>query len=56
MKQTINKLTPTRIEIVETTEQRQEFEKATLEVMKQEHLIAVAKIDELLLQFTEASE
>ena len=49
--ETINKISQTRIEIVETKEEKKEYEKATLEAMKESHLSEVARIDTLLLNF-----
>lgn len=53
MTEKINKLTDTRIEVVKTIEQKKEYEKATLEAMKQTKLDEIAYIDSLLSQFSE---
>jgi hypothetical protein len=49
--ETINKISETRIEVVTTTESKQEFEKETLEAQKKSLLDEIAKIDLLLSNF-----
>lgn len=47
----ITKITPTRLKIVDTIEEVQEVEKATLEARKTMLLKEISDIDELLTNF-----
>lgn len=51
MMEKINKLTPTRIEVVKTIEQKEEFEKVTLERMKEDSVAELERINALLSNF-----